>query len=149
ATTVTLTTRDENVVINDYFKYGKELNNHTDHWYEFLFDRAACEAQANLQPGDTGYDPDACTGAEIINDAQGHLASIVLHLIDSQRGDDDFTKNGIITDPGGPALFVPQLAIVGASSTAEAAVYSLQLQASGQGSDLVTGWNIAWGDGAT
>jgi len=59
-----------------YYKYGPTPGDPTDHWYEFLFDGQ--------------------TGAEI----NGNV--ITLHLVDGQRGDDDLTANGTISDPGGP-----------------------------------------------
>ena len=59
-----------------YYKYGPTPGDPSDHWYEFLFDGQ--------------------TGAEI----NGNV--ITLHLVDGQRGDDDLTANGTISDPGGP-----------------------------------------------
>ncbi|MFQ5644880.1 MAG: choice-of-anchor U domain-containing protein, partial [Thiogranum sp.] len=44
------------------------------------------------------FDYDGDTGAEI----QGNR--IILHFRDGERGDDDLTANGHITDPGGPAV---------------------------------------------
>ena len=65
-------------VFDTYYKYGKTSDNQTSHWYEFLFD------------GETGA---VISGNEI-----------TLHLVDGQRGDDDFTPNGTIVEPGGPAI---------------------------------------------
>src|SRR5262249_47193292 len=48
------------------------------HWYEFTFD--------------------GTTGAEFRD------GLIVLHLMDGGRGDDDRLANGVIVDPGGPAI---------------------------------------------
>jgi hypothetical protein len=45
--------------------------------------------------------PGAPTGAEIIPGEN----KIILHLTDGMLGDDDWTENGVIIDPGGPALF--------------------------------------------
>jgi hypothetical protein len=62
-----------------YFKYGPTPTDPSDHWYEFLFDGE--------------------TGAEINNNV------ITLYFVDGKRGDSDLDKtNGIITDPGGPAI---------------------------------------------
>jgi uncharacterized protein (TIGR03382 family) len=64
--------------INTYWKFGPEPSNSTPHWYEFLFD--------------------GTTGATI----SGNV--ITLHLVDGLRGDDDLAVNGVIIDPGAPAL---------------------------------------------
>ena len=56
------------------------------HWYEFP------------------YDPASETGAVFEGD------SVTIYFKDGQRGDDDLSKNGILADPGGPA-------IVGADNT--------------------------------
>ena len=66
------------VTINTYWKFGTEPVDPTPHWYEFLFD--------------------GTTGATI----SGNV--ITLHLVDGLRGDDDLTVNGVIVDPGAPAL---------------------------------------------
>ncbi len=66
------------VTINTYWKFGPEPGNPTPHWYEFLFD--------------------GTTGATF----SGNV--ITLHLVDGLRGDDDLTANGVIVDPGAPAL---------------------------------------------
>ena len=60
----------------EYWKYGPTPDNHTEHWYQFMYDGQ--------------------TGAEI----NGNV--VILHFIDGQRGDDDLTANGIIVDQGGP-----------------------------------------------
>jgi hypothetical protein len=62
-----------------YYKYGPTPDNNTPHWYEFLYDGQ--------------------TGAEI----NGNV--ITLHFVDGKRGDHDFTANGIIVEPGAPALY--------------------------------------------
>ena len=65
-------------VVDTYWKYGPTPDDPTPHWYEFLFD--------------------GTTGAVI----DGNV--ITLHFVDGQRGDDDLTANGVIVDPGAPAL---------------------------------------------
>ena len=60
----------------EYWKYGPTPDNHTEHWYQFMYDGQ--------------------TGAEI----NGNV--VILHFIDGQRGDDDLTQNGVIVDQGGP-----------------------------------------------
>ncbi|MBI5762420.1 MAG: hypothetical protein HZA51_02715 [Planctomycetes bacterium] len=64
--------------VNTYYKFGATPIIPVDHFYRFLFD--------------------GNTGSEVNADV------ITLHLIDGQRGDDDITANGIIVEPGGPAL---------------------------------------------
>jgi hypothetical protein len=103
ATTVTLYP-PPGLTFNTYWKYGREwLDNvattyddrFTDHWYEFLYD--------------------GTTGAEFINNSEGYTDRIILHFVDSQRGDSpSFTVNsgipggdhtrGLIDDPGGPVF---------------------------------------------
>ena len=63
-----------------FYKYGGTADNPTEHWYEFMYDETS----------DTGavYDGDTVT----------------LYLKDGQRGDDDLTANGTISDPGGPVI---------------------------------------------
>src|SRR5262249_16954224 len=56
---------------------------HTPHWFNFTFDGS--------------------TGATFSTDAQGRTV-ITLHFVDGQRGDGDLTANGVIVDPGAPAL---------------------------------------------
>ncbi|HSR51915.1 MAG TPA: choice-of-anchor U domain-containing protein [Acidobacteriota bacterium] len=63
---------------DSYFQYGPTPQDPSSHWYEFLFD------------GDTG--------AEVFNDR------VVLHFRDGGRGDADRSANGVILDPGGPAV---------------------------------------------
>lgn len=74
------------VTANSYYKYGPTPDNSTDHWYEFLFD--------------------GITGAEILSD------KIVLHFVDGEQGDGDFIANGVISDPGAPAILTPPAASV-------------------------------------
>ena len=61
-----------------YYKYGQTLVNPTDHWYEFLYDGE--------------------TGAEI----NGNV--ITLHFVDTERGDDMLSQDGMIIDQGGPGI---------------------------------------------
>jgi hypothetical protein len=63
---------------NAYYKFGPTPDNLTPHWYNFLYD------------GRTGA---------VINGNE-----ITLYFIDGERGDDDLLKDGIITDPGAPAV---------------------------------------------
>ncbi|MBK9608491.1 MAG: Ig-like domain repeat protein [Betaproteobacteria bacterium] len=60
-----------------YYKYGLEKNNPTPHWYELT------AAQNNLQ----------------INGNR-----VTFTLTDGGPGDDDLLVNGVIRDPGGPAI---------------------------------------------
>ncbi len=63
-----------------YFQYGPTPADPADHLYEFTFDPA------------TG------TGAEF----NGNI--VTLHFVDGARGDADLTANGVIVDPGAPAI---------------------------------------------
>ncbi len=72
---------------------ARYANNPTDHWYEFLYD--------------------GTTGAEILAD------KIVLHFVDGERGDSDLTANGVIADPGAPAILTPATSSVHLSPTAK------------------------------
>jgi len=65
---------------NTYYKYGPTPDDHTYHWYEFM------------------YDDQTLTGAEL----SGNV--VTLHFVDGQRGDDDLTANGTIVDQGGPGI---------------------------------------------
>ena len=67
--------------VNAYYKYGPEPGNPADHWYAF--------------------DYDGTTGAEYA------AGQIVLHLVDGERGDSDLTADGVIVDPGAPAVVSP------------------------------------------
>jgi cyclophilin family peptidyl-prolyl cis-trans isomerase len=66
-----------------YVMYGPEPGDATDHFYEFR------------------YDPASGTGAEI----NGNV--VTLHFVDGGRGDSDLAQDGVITDPGAPALAAP------------------------------------------
>jgi hypothetical protein len=61
-----------------FYKFGPTPDNPVDHLYEFSFN------------GETGAE---FSGNEVI-----------LHFVDGKRGDSDLTKNGIIVDPGTPAI---------------------------------------------
>ncbi|MCF7741091.1 MAG: choice-of-anchor D domain-containing protein [Candidatus Marinimicrobia bacterium] len=65
--------------VERYFKYGPTPGNTAPHWYEFMWD--------------------GTTGAQI----NGNI--VTLTFVDGQRGDSDLDgTNGMITDPGGPAI---------------------------------------------
>jgi len=66
------------VTPNAYWKFGPEPGKATPHWYEFEFD------------GTTG--------------AQFSANVITLNFVDGLRGDADLTADGVITDPGAPAV---------------------------------------------
>jgi hypothetical protein len=66
-----------------YFQYGATPADSNDHLYEFLFDTASG------------------TGAEF------NANEVMLHFVDGDRGDSDLTANGVIVDPGAPALAAP------------------------------------------
>jgi cyclophilin family peptidyl-prolyl cis-trans isomerase len=67
----------------NYVMYGPEPGDPTPHFYEFK------------------YDPASGTGAEF----NGNV--VTLHFVDGGRGDADLTADGVITDPGAPALAAP------------------------------------------
>jgi hypothetical protein len=71
-----------------YYKIGPRPDNPAIEWYDFAFDAA------------TG------TGAQFLSDR------VVLQFVDNQRGDDNLTRDGWISDPGGPAIVVPQVPTV-------------------------------------
>ncbi len=62
-----------------YYKYGRTLDDQTEHWYEFMYE-------------DT-------TGTGAVIDAN----MITLYFVDGERGDDDLTADGVIMDDGAPA----------------------------------------------
>jgi CSLREA domain-containing protein len=66
------------VTVDDYYKFGGEPGDPTDHWYLF----------AN----------DGTTGAIILPN------KVVLKFVDGDRGDDDLTVNGVVVEPGGPTV---------------------------------------------
>lgn len=75
--TLTITAPADIDMPDSYYKYGPTPGNPAPHWYEFLYD--------------------GTTGAEFDGN------KIVLHFVDGERGDDDLTANGSITDIGAPA----------------------------------------------
>ena len=83
---------------NSYWKYGATPDNATPHWYNFTFDLLT----------NTG-----ATFQDINSDGQ---SEIILNFVDGQRGDDDLTANGQISDPGAPA-FVPNSASAAVDDT--------------------------------
>jgi len=68
----------QGVSVNTYYKFGPTPANPLPHWYDFAFD--------------------GLTGARFFADR------IELHFVDGQRGDDDLTPDGTVTDPGAPAF---------------------------------------------
>jgi hypothetical protein len=80
AATVTLNFPAGTALPNSYYRFGSTPNGAIPHWYEWLFD------------GQTGAQIDAAN------------ARIVLHFIDGGLGDDDRAANGVILDPGAPAV---------------------------------------------
>ncbi|GJM14895.1 MAG: hypothetical protein DHS20C13_02220 [Thermodesulfobacteriota bacterium] len=66
--------------IDTFFKFGPTPDNPVPHCYEFLFD--------------------GVTGAQFLSDGQ-----ILVTFVDGERGDSDLSANGVIDDPGGPAVF--------------------------------------------
>jgi len=79
ASTTMTVTLPEGSAPDTYYKYGPTPADPADHWYEFLYDGS--------------------TGAEI----NGNV--ITLYFVDGLRGDGDLDAgNGIILDPGGPAV---------------------------------------------
>jgi hypothetical protein len=81
ATTVQVILHEKDTTISTYYKYGPTLDNHADHWYSVF--------------------SDGQTGATITQEAT--RTTILLSFVDGQRGDDDHSANGEITDVGGPA----------------------------------------------
>jgi RHS repeat-associated protein len=77
STTVSLTL-PAGTTPDSFWKFGRTPVDTTPHWYRFTFD--------------------GTTGAVI----QGNV--ITLRLVDGGRGDDDLVANGIIADPGAPAV---------------------------------------------
>jgi cyclophilin family peptidyl-prolyl cis-trans isomerase len=66
--------------VNNYLKFGRQNGGPTPGWYLFDFING--------------------TGAQLFPDR------VVLHLQDGGRGDDDGVADGVIVDPGGPALIL-------------------------------------------
>ena len=61
-----------------FFKFGPTPANPVDHLYEFSFNGE--------------------TGAEFVDN------EVILHFVDGKRGDSDLLANGVIVDPGTPAI---------------------------------------------
>lgn len=78
ATTVHMLTHDTGM---SWWRYGQQVAGGSTSWYEW------------------NYNPDTDLGAELITPGEW-----VLHLRDGYFGDDDFVSNGVIHDPGGPAV---------------------------------------------
>jgi hypothetical protein len=76
-----------------FYKFGPTPQNHTPHWYQFLY---------HIQ---TDADDASMTGAQFLDSTH-----ILLHFVDGQRGDDDLSPDGVIEDPGGPAVFSARVA---------------------------------------
>jgi hypothetical protein len=68
--------------LNTFLKYGPTPDEPTPHWYPFLFETHSG------------------TGAKIYADR------IQVYYVDGLRGDDDLAANGILVDPGSPAVTV-------------------------------------------
>lgn len=67
-----------NPTVNTFYKFGPTPIIPVDHYYSFIFD--------------------GTTGSEIAGNV------ITLHFVDGQRGDHDLAANGVIVEPGAPAL---------------------------------------------
>ena len=81
ATTVQVIFYEKDATLSTYYKYGPTSDNHANHWYSFS--------------------SDGQTGATITQEAT--QTTILLSFVDGQRGDDDLSANGEITDVGAPA----------------------------------------------
>ncbi|MEM9658202.1 MAG: choice-of-anchor U domain-containing protein, partial [Planctomycetota bacterium] len=81
--------RHSTLTSNLYYKYGPTGGNLTDHWYPFDYSPLTADPDA----AGTGAEPDSASGDVLI-----------LHFVDGRRGDADRQANGVIVDPGGPAL---------------------------------------------
>jgi len=68
--------------IADYFKYGPTPDNEAPHWYDF--------------------NRSGSTGAEVVQTATD--TRVLLHFVDTLRGDDVRTADGLIIDVGGPSV---------------------------------------------
>ncbi len=76
--TVVVVHLEPGTTANTYYMFGPTPDNATPHWYPFLFDGQ--------------------TGAKIFGDR------IEVHFVDGERGDADLLANGVISDPGAPAV---------------------------------------------
>ena len=63
---------------NAFYVFGPTPDDPNPHWFPFVYDGE--------------------TGAKIFGDR------IELHYVDGKRGDSDLSENGVISDPGGPAI---------------------------------------------
>jgi len=81
-TTVQVILHERDTTLSTYYKYGPTSDTHANHWYSFF--------------------PDGISGAVITQGAT--QTTIFLSFIDGQRGDDDLSANGEITDVGAPAV---------------------------------------------
>ncbi len=93
-----------------YFKFGPTPDNPVNHFYEFDFD------------GETGAEFD------------GNV--ITLHFVDGKRGDSDLSVNGIIADPGTPAL----KAVNSGASSDGGSGGGCSIHASSKDTGKVAGW---------
>ena len=101
ASTVTLTLDvPPGQTVSEYWKYGPEPGNLNPHWYQFTFN--------------------GTTGA-VITPISATQFVVTLFLKDGQRGDYDLTANGIIVDPGAPAVATNTLTTV--TSGVSSAIY--------------------------
>jgi len=84
-----------------FFKFGPTPDNPVDHFYEFDFDgETGAEFNGNVI---TLHFVDGKRGdADLTAEFNGNV--ITLHFVDGKRGDADLTANGIIVDPGTPAI---------------------------------------------
>jgi hypothetical protein len=89
ATTVELIFND-GISADQYYKFGPEPGDTSDHFYQFLNDGE--------------------TGATILDGG----ARVTLALVDGGRGDSDLDPNGEIVDPGTTALTIPPTSFPGA-----------------------------------
>ncbi len=116
AVDVTLTGLDPSQIAQ-YYKYGPTPATHSNHWYDFLYNKT------------TDGDSAAGTGMQIVG------GNIVLHLIDGKRGDDDLTANGVVTDIGGPVQNLPPKAVNDSASMLKNAPVTINVLANDSDSD--------------
>lgn len=69
---------------NTYYKYGPTPDNHSPHWYNFMWDGKTGAVFENTDP-----------------------TRVALTFVDGERGDDDLTADGKISDVGGPGIAAP------------------------------------------
>jgi len=94
--------------------------------------------------GDGTTDTLAPTGSAAHTYASAGTQAITIDLVD---------QIGTFTNAGSTSVNVvamnPTLAVSGGASTTQGQAYTLNLSASGAGSETVNGWLINWGDGST